>query len=90
MLSEERGKTVRLSRTRQKIARVGVMQTLRDLVMSKTPAQGFEMLLERNMPELTGETVVLRHKEHFEAEVDAAAYLRLEAAGVDVGKLPVR
>ncbi len=88
VLSEERGKTTRLSRTRQKITRVGVMQTLRDLAMSKTPAQGFEMLLERSMPELTGEAVVLRHKGHFEAEVVAAAHLRLEASGVDVEKLP--
>ncbi len=55
VLLEERGKTVRLSRTRQKIARVGVMQTLRDFAAKKSPTQGFEMLLERGMPELTGE-----------------------------------
>ena len=88
--SEEEGKTVRLSRTRQKIARVGVMQTLRDFATSKTPAKGFEMLLERNMPELTGEAVVLRHKDLFDTDVVAAAHTRLVSAGVDVDQLPAR
>lgn len=81
-LHGERGKTVRLARTRQKIARVGVMQKLRDLVMSRTASQGFEMLIEREMPELTAEAVVLRHKGSFADEVVAAARARLE--GVDV------
>jgi hypothetical protein len=90
VLREERGKTVRLSRTRQKIARVGVMQTLSDLATSKTPAKGFEMLLERNMPELTGEAVVLRHKDLFDTDVVAAARTRLEVAGVDADQLPAK
>ncbi len=40
-LSDERGKTIRLARTRQKIKRVGVRQTLEDLAMSSTPSEGF-------------------------------------------------
>ncbi len=90
VLLEERGKTVRLSRTRQKIARVGVMQTLRDFAVKKSPSQGFEMLLERGMPELTGEAVILRHTDLFDPEVIAAARTRLVAAGVDVELLPAR
>ncbi len=35
VLRAERGKTVRLSRTRQKVQRVGVMQTIIDLTMRK-------------------------------------------------------
>ncbi len=90
VLLEERGKTVRLSRTRQKIARVGVMQTLRDFAAKKSPSQGFEMLLERGMPELTGEAIVLRHTDLFDPEVVTAARTRLVAVGVDVDQLPAR
>lgn len=90
VLTDERGKTIRLARTRQKLARVGVMQTLRDFALSKAPTQGFEMLIDRGMPELTGEAVVLRHRKLFEPEVVAAARFRLEAAGVDVERLPDR
>ena len=88
VLLEERGKTVRLSRTRQKITRVGVMQTLRDFTTSKAPTQGFEMLIERGMPDLTGEAIILRHRDLFEHDVVAAARTRLETAGVNVDQLP--
>lgn len=87
ILREERGKTVRLSRTRQKIDRVGVMQTLIDFAISKTPTDGFNMLIERGLPELTGEALVLKHRENFEPAVLAAAKSRLEAAAVDLSKL---
>ena len=46
------------------------------------------MLLERNMPELTGEAIVLRHAHQFGADVLAAANLRLVQAGVDTSSLP--
>lgn len=46
------------------------------------------MLLERQMPEMTGEAIVLRHPEHFDEAVRVAAESRLVAAKVDVGKLP--
>ncbi len=81
-LREERGKTVRLSRTRRKIDRVGVEKTLADLALSSTPSDGFDMLLERGMADLTAEAVVLRHQEQFEEEVVAAAKDRLASAGV--------
>ncbi|MFI4998730.1 MAG: hypothetical protein ACHQK9_02520, partial [Reyranellales bacterium] len=54
-LSEERGKATRLSRTRQKVAKVGVVQTLRDWAAGTQETAGFKMLLERGMPEFTGE-----------------------------------
>lgn len=87
ILRDERGKTVRLSRTRQKIDRVGVMRTLIDFALSKTPTDGFNMLIERGLPELTGEALVLKHSGHFEPAVLEAAKSRLEVAGVDVSKL---
>nr|WIE93426.1 hypothetical protein P9270_010060 [Mesorhizobium sp. WSM4875] len=89
VLSEERGKTTRLARTRQKVARVGEVQTLQDWAMSAKSTEGFTMLLERNVPELTGEAIVLRHARRFAAEVVAAARQRLETAGVDIAALPL-
>ncbi|KQY26205.1 hypothetical protein [Rhizobium sp. Root482] len=59
-LTKERGTTTRLGRTRPKIARVGELD-IKDLIMRKEPSEGFFMLLERQMPELTFEAVALRH-----------------------------
>lgn len=88
VLSEERGKTTRLARTRQKVARVGEIETLKDWATSAKSTDGFAMLLERKMPELTGEAIVLRHPDRFEAPVIEAARRRLEEAGIDVAALP--
>ena len=86
-LAEERGKTVRLSRTRQKVSRVGEIQTLKDWALSDSETDGFRMLIERNMPEYLGEVIVLRHPDVFEEDVRAAARKRLIDAGVDVDRL---
>lgn len=87
VLSDERGRTTRLSRTRQKVAKVGEVQTLKDWALSSKSTDGFEMLIERNMPELTGEAIVLRHAERFSPEVVEAARQRLEEAGVEITAL---
>ncbi len=72
-LSEERGRTTRLSRTRQKVTRVGEVKTLKDWALSNKQTDGFDMLLERGMPELTGEAIVLRHPDKFDSDVIDAA-----------------
>jgi hypothetical protein len=51
---------------------VGVMQALCDFATSQAPTDGFRMLIERNMPELTGEALVLKHKGSFDPDVVAA------------------
>ncbi|MEP4380326.1 MAG: hypothetical protein ABJ215_00245 [Alphaproteobacteria bacterium] len=79
-LSEERGRTTKLTRTRQKVTRVGVMDTLEDWAFGKQTT-GFDMLVERGMPELTGEAIVVRHSSKFSDEVVAAARQRLAAVG---------
>ncbi len=84
LLKEERGKTVRLSRTRMKIGRVGEVKTLADFADATKETRGFEMLMERNLPEMTGEAVILRHPTDFDDETRDAATARLTAAGVDV------
>lgn len=80
-LSEERGKTVRLSRTRQKIKRDGEHATVSDLINGKA-SDGFAMLIERDLSELTFEAVALHFPDRFDATTLAAAEARLQGAGV--------
>lgn len=81
-LTEERGKTVRLSRTRQKIGRDGEHKTVIDLVAGKQ-STGFDMMIEREMPKYTFEAVTLRHPKVFDEACRARATERLAAVGVD-------
>lgn len=85
-LSHERGKTTRLSRTRQKIARDGELRTVADLVLGKI-SEGFRMLVERDMPQLTFEAVALRHPSRFDSRVIGAARERLKGSGYDPNTL---
>lgn len=77
-LSLERGKTIRLARTRQKIARVGVQKTLADLTLQPTPSEGYFLLKNRDMLDLSAEAVVLRFPEQFDEDVINAARARLK------------
>ncbi len=88
--TQERGRTVRLSRTRQKIGRDGIRTTLEHLAGADTGTDGFRMLIDRGLPELTFEAIVLKHPQEFDAAVLSAARRRLEAEGVDVDATLVR
>jgi hypothetical protein len=79
-LSDERGKTIRLSRTRQKIAKDGEVKCVADLILGKT-SKGFQLLEERKMLTLSFEAVALRHPEKFSDSVLSAANERLSSAG---------
>ncbi|MBA3896379.1 MAG: hypothetical protein H0X36_04425 [Sphingomonadaceae bacterium] len=79
-LTNERGKTTRLSRARQKIGRDGELKTVADLVVSK-PSEGFAMLVARDVPDLTFEALALRHPKCFSARVLDAARGRLVGIG---------
>ena len=81
-LGNERGKTTRLTRTRQKIDRDGEHKTVSDLVLGKV-SDGFNMLVERGMPKLTFEAVALLHAKDFDDTILAAAEKRLVDAGFD-------
>lgn len=85
-LRAERGKTVLLARTRQKIARDGERKTVKDLVLGKASG-GFAMLIDRKMHELTFEVVALRFAAEFSQEVLDAAEARLREAGLESSKL---
>ena len=80
VLKSERGKTVLLSRTRQKIKAHGEHRCVADLVTGK-PSDGFEMLRERDMLDLSFEAVALRFSDEFEHLVLNAAKARLDDAG---------
>ena len=82
-LKEERGKTVLLSRTRQKIKSHGEHRCVADLVCGKQ-SEGFDMLLDRAMLDLSFEAVALRFAGDFSPEVLDAARARLDGVGYQV------
>ena len=84
LLREERGKTVRLSRTRQKIRRDGEVKTVMDLTLKETPSDGFRMLKDRGILELSFEALVVAGAGHFPGNVVDAARSRLESQGMDI------
>lgn len=88
MLKQERGKAVRLTRTRQKAARVGILKTLEVFAEMTSATDGFHGLTTHKLPEYTGEAVVLKHRDAFSDEVVVAAQARLEKAGIDISTLP--
>lgn len=81
-LTQEAGKTKRLSRTRQKLDRVGVRQTLADLAVKPQPSVGFLKLVEFGMGDMTAEALVLRYSDQFEPEVVQASRRRLAEFGI--------
>ena len=80
LLSEKNGKKTLASRIRQKVKRLGVSKTIEDLASAKSESDGFKMLIQRGMPELTAEAVVVRHADRFSPAVVEAARSRLAAA----------
>ena len=72
-LTKERGKTIRLARTRQKVSGVGIEKTLTDLMLKPTPSEGYYLMRDRGMLDLSLEAVVLRFEDRFsQSSVEAA------------------
>ena len=86
LLKEERGKTVRLSRTRQKIQRDGEVKTVVDLTLKAEPSDGFLTLKDRGILELSFEALVVARSKHFPTNVVNAARSRLQRHGMDIQK----
>lgn len=78
-LSRTRKKKVRASRTWQKIDRVGVVQTLEDVVKRKKETEAFRTLASMDLLEFSFEAVVLRHPDNFSTDAIARARERLNS-----------
>ena len=78
--NQERGKTIPLSGTRQKIARYGEVNCVDDLVCGP-PSDGFQVLLDRNMIDLSFVAVALKFPDKFSEPALDAAPGRLQAVG---------
>ena len=87
VLRQDRGKAVRLTPTRQKVTRVGAVKALAGFAEATKDMRGFELLLERGLPDMTGEAVILRHPGDFDEATRDAAATRLTGAGVDPATL---
>jgi hypothetical protein len=81
-LKEKHGKKVTASRTRQKIAKKGVYQSLIEWSKLRGNRQGFHSLVEAGLPEFTFEAVVVRYSDRFAPEVVASCRETLKEAGV--------
>lgn len=83
VLKQERGKTIMLSRTRQKIGRQGVQKCVSDLILGSA-SEGFKMLHDRALLDLSFEAVALKHPDRFDDIVLDAARIRLAEVGYSV------
>lgn len=79
LLSQKNGRATRASRTRLKLKSKGVTQCLEDWVTSKTPTEGYELLMANGLAEMTGESLVLKYPEQFPEAAVAAAKARMAA-----------
>lgn len=82
-LTQKNGRTTRLSRTRQKLARAGVRKTLADLALRPTPSAGFLHLINFGMADMSAEKLIIKYAAEFEPEVIAAAQKRLDEYGIE-------
>lgn len=86
LLSQKNGRATRASRTRLKLKSKGVIQCLEDWVTSKTPTEGYELLMANDLAEMTGEKLVLKYPEKFSADAIAAAKARIAAPAAKVAE----
>jgi len=84
LLTEKNGRTTAASRTRQKIDNKGVHQSLSEWTRGKVETNGFKLLVEKGLPEYTGEYLVLRYAARFPKDVVALAQNRLTAHGIAI------
>ncbi len=81
LLTEKHGRTTKASRTRQKLKNKGVEQCLIDWALGE-PTDGFKLLVEKGLPELTAEYLVVKYGTRFAENVVEAARKSLTEQGV--------
>ena len=67
--SKKKGKRTRAARTWPMLDDHGIIGTMERLVNRKSVTQGYTTLVEMGLEEYAFEAVILRHPEHFSAEV---------------------
>ena len=82
LLTEKNGKNTPASRTRQKISNKGVLQSLVEWTRGRAETNGFKLLVERGLPEFTGEYLVIRYSNRFPDDVVELARNRLSEHGI--------
>jgi hypothetical protein len=80
LLSLKNKKKTLASRTRQKLARKGVVQCLEDWATQRT-SEGLELLVSKGLFQLTGEYLVLKYANRFSSKAVASARSKLEDFG---------
>ena len=83
LLTEKNGRTTKATRTRQKLQNKGVQQCLIDWALGP-PTDGFKLLAERGLVELTAEYLVVKYGTKFPPDAVAAARQRLEDGGIQL------
>jgi hypothetical protein len=84
LLAIKNGRNTSAARTRQKLKNKGVIQCLEDWAKSYNSTQGFAMLLENGLPELTGEAIVLKYSSRFSEKAVTMARDRLKKHGINL------
>ena len=78
LLSEKNARATRATALRLKAKNKGVVHCLEEWATSKTPSEGYEILVAKGLSELTGEHLVLKYPEQFSPRAVAAAKARVE------------
>jgi len=82
LLSDKNGRRTAAARTRQKIAKDGVVGTMQSWARKRGPTMGFEHLTAAGQWKLTGEALVIKYADRFDAADVAAARQRLKEHGI--------
>ncbi|MGB3408224.1 MAG: hypothetical protein WBA67_12100 [Jannaschia sp.] len=80
LVREELGKAKRLTKTRMKMTKTGPVKALESFASVTDEYSAFKTLIARGLEDLTGEAVILRYPDAFDAATRDAATARLETA----------
>lgn len=77
VLARKNGRKTRANRTWQMIDEYGILAAVARIVTRRKETDGYALLVEMGMEDMTFEQVVLRHPKEFDVDVIAAARSRL-------------
>jgi hypothetical protein len=78
VLTEKNKRTTRASRTRQMIKKYGIISAAEKVVDRPIEPNGYKVLVQMGMQDLTFESVIVRHPDSFKEEVVLRAQERLK------------